>query len=48
MQKQILALRGKGGYRQYRIPAMAVTPTGRLIAIYDGRADLDDLPGPID
>lgn len=47
MLKQVLALRGEGGYRQYRIPAMAVTHTGRVIAIYDGRADLDDLPGPI-
>lgn len=27
---------------------MAVTPSGRIIAIYDGRVDLDDLPGPID
>lgn len=43
-----LALRGEGGYRQYRIPALAVTKSGRLIAIYDGRADFDDLPAPID
>ena len=48
MRFQTLATRGVGGYRQYRIPAMAVTPTGRIIAIYDARADLDDLPGPID
>jgi sialidase-1 len=27
---------------------MAVTPSGRIIAIYDARADFDDLPGPID
>ena len=39
-----LALRGEGGYRQYRIPALSVTKSGRLIAIYDGRADFDDLP----
>ncbi len=36
------------GYRQYRIPALAVTGAGTLVAAYDGRQDLDDLPGPID
>jgi sialidase-1 len=48
MQQQTLAVRGVGGYRQYRIPAMAVTPSGRVIAIYDARLDFDDLPGPVD
>lgn len=48
MKKQVLAVRGVGGYRQYRIPAMAVTPSGKIVAIYDARADFDDLPGPID
>ncbi len=48
MEHVRLALRGEGGYRQYRIPALAVTKSGRLIAIYDGRADFDDLPAPID
>ncbi len=48
MDYQVLATRGVGGYRQYRIPALAVTPSGKVIAIYDGRADLDDLPGPVD
>ena len=48
MEEQVLAVRGVGGYRQYRIPAMAATPTGRIIAIYDARADFDDLPGPVD
>lgn len=48
MDSQVLATRGFGGYRQYRIPAMAVTPSGRVIVIYDARADLDDLPGPVD
>lgn len=48
MDFQRLALRGEGGYRQYRIPALAATKSGRLIAIYDGRADFDDLPGPVD
>ncbi len=48
MDFQVLARRGSGGYRQYRIPALNVTKSGRLIAIYDGRPDFDDLPGPID
>ncbi len=48
MDYQVLATRGVGGYRQYRIPALGVTPYGKIIAIYDGRADLDDLPGPVD
>jgi len=48
MEEKVLAVRGVGGYRQYRIPAMAVTPSGRVIAIYDGRFDFDDLPAPID
>ena len=48
MEEKTLAVRGVGGYRQYRIPAMAVTPSGRIIAIYDGRFDFDDLPAPID
>ena len=48
MEEHVLAVRGVGGYRQYRIPAMAVTPSGKVIAIYDARADFDDLPGPVD
>lgn len=48
MKYKVLAKRGEGGYRQYRIPALAATKTGRVIAIYDGRPDLDDLPGPVD
>lgn len=48
MEQQVLAVRGVGGYRQYRIPAMAVTPSGKILAIYDARVDFDDLPGPID
>ncbi len=48
MEELVLAVRGVGGYRQYRIPAMAVTPTGRIIAIYDARFDFDDLPAPVD
>lgn len=48
MEEHVLAVRGVSGYRQYRIPAMAVTPSGKVIAIYDARADFDDLPGPVD
>ena len=48
MKEKVLAVRGVGGYRQYRIPALAVTPSGRIIAIYDARFDFDDLPSPID
>ena len=48
MEEHVLAVRGVGGYRQYRIPAMAVTPSGKVIAIYDARTDFDDLPGPVD
>ncbi|MDO5676138.1 MAG: sialidase family protein [Propionibacteriaceae bacterium] len=32
----------------YRIPALAVTPTGRVIVAWDVRADWRDLPGPFD
>lgn len=32
----------------YRIPALAVTGTGRLLAAWDVRADWRDLPGPFD
>ncbi|SHI78001.1 sialidase-1 [Tessaracoccus bendigoensis DSM 12906] len=43
-----LARRGLDGYRQYRIPALAVSTRGTLLAAYDGRPNLDDLPSPID
>lgn len=46
--ERALATRGHGGYRQYRIPALAVTTNGTLLAAYDGRPNLDDLPSPID
>ncbi|MET0871746.1 MAG: sialidase family protein [Paeniglutamicibacter terrestris] len=45
---QILATRGAGGYRQYRIPALAVSTAGTVLAAYDGRPNLDDLPNTID
>ncbi|MET4145358.1 sialidase family protein [Arthrobacter sp. UYCo732] len=46
--EHVLALRGTGGYRQYRIPALAVSRQGTVLAAYDGRPNLDDLPNPID
>ncbi|MET3175104.1 UNVERIFIED_ORG: sialidase-1 [Arthrobacter sp. UYCu721] len=46
--ERVLAVRGTGGYRQYRIPALAVSRQGTLLAAYDGRPNLDDLPNPID
>lgn len=46
--ERVLAVRGVGGYRQYRIPALAVTVRGTVLAAYDGRPNLDDLPSPID
>ncbi|WP_372698818.1 exo-alpha-sialidase [Arthrobacter sp. JSM 101049] len=46
--EQVLAARGHGGYRQYRIPALAVSPRGTVLAAYDGRPNLDDLPNTID
>ncbi|PYI65591.1 exo-alpha-sialidase [Arthrobacter livingstonensis] len=46
--EHVLARRGVGGHRQYRIPALAVSTRGTLLAAYDGRPNLDDLPNPID
>nr|WP_306422961.1 sialidase family protein [Paenarthrobacter aurescens] len=43
-----MAVRGVGGYRQYRIPALAISTRGTVLAAYDGRPNLDDLPNPID
>ncbi|MDQ0093682.1 sialidase family protein [Paeniglutamicibacter psychrophenolicus] len=45
---QVLAARGAGGHRQYRIPALAVSTRGTVLAAYDGRPNLDDLPNTID
>lgn len=51
--RRLIARRGVGSHRQYRIPALAVVPGGTheqavVLCAYDGRADLDDLPAPID
>lgn len=48
MSNVLIARRGEGGYAQYRIPALAVTAAGTVLAAYDGRPNLDDLPSPID
>ena len=45
---QVLAARGIDGHRQYRIPALAVSARGTVLAAYDGRPNLDDLPNTID
>ena len=46
--EHVLAVRGTAGYRQYRIPALAISRQGTVLAAYDGRPNLDDLPNPID
>ena len=45
---QVLATRGIAGHRQYRIPALVVSTRGTVLAAYDGRPNLDDLPNTID
>lgn len=42
-----LATRGQGGFPQYRIPALTKTTQGTLIAAYDGRPTMADLPSNI-
>ncbi|MFN0198067.1 MAG: exo-alpha-sialidase [Planctomycetaceae bacterium] len=39
---------GRNGYPRYRIPALAVTPSGTLLAICEGRKDGRGLTGNID
>lgn len=41
-----LANRGEGWLR-YRIPALTVAPNGDLLAFYDGRPSMADLPSNI-
>lgn len=47
LRQQNLAVRYSGGYPQYRIPALAVTTDGTLIAAYDARPSMHDLPSHI-
>jgi len=42
-----LATRGQDGFPQYRIPALTRTDKGTLIAAYDGRPTMSDLPSNI-
>lgn len=42
-----LAARYTGGFPQYRIPALAVTTNGTLVAAYDARPSMADLPSHI-
>lgn len=42
-----LAVRGQGGFPQYRIPALTATTRGTLLAAYDGRPTVADLPDHI-
>lgn len=41
-----LATNGQGGFPNYRIPALAVTNSGDVLASYDGRPTAADSPGP--
>ncbi|MEV7649293.1 sialidase family protein [Arthrobacter sp. NPDC089319] len=41
--EQVLAVRGVGGYRRYRAPALAVAPSGSVMAAFAG---LDGQAGP--
>ncbi|MFB7456788.1 exo-alpha-sialidase [Streptomyces sp. NPDC056188] len=44
--EQQLATNGQGGFPNYRIPALAVTNHGDILAAYDGRPTAIDAPGP--
>ncbi|MFE7504693.1 exo-alpha-sialidase [Promicromonospora sp. NPDC057488] len=44
--EQQLATNGIGGFPNYRIPALAVTNSGTVLASYDGRPTGADSPGP--
>ncbi|MFI9604636.1 exo-alpha-sialidase [Streptomyces sp. NPDC052043] len=44
--EQQLATNGEGGFPNYRIPALAVTNSGDILAAYDGRPTAIDAPGP--
>lgn len=44
--EQVLAMGGDGVFPNYRIPALAVTNQGTVLASYDGRPTGIDAPGP--
>ncbi|MFE6968823.1 exo-alpha-sialidase [Isoptericola sp. NPDC057653] len=45
-REEQLATNGEGGFPNYRIPALTVTPGGDVLASYDGRPTAIDAPGP--
>lgn len=42
-----IATQGEGEWQRYRIPALTVAPNGDLLAVYDGRPTMQDLPSNI-
>ncbi|MGW9630299.1 glycoside hydrolase domain-containing protein [Agromyces sp. NPDC055520] len=42
-----IASRGEGDWLRYRIPALTTMPNGDLIAVFDGRPTMNDLPSNI-
>ncbi|MFD4496320.1 RICIN domain-containing protein [Streptomyces sp. NPDC058486] len=44
---QDIAVRGEEGFPQYRIPGLTTSTRGTVIAAYDGRPDMGDVPGNI-
>ncbi|MCD2441201.1 NPCBM/NEW2 domain-containing protein [Agromyces sp. SYSU K20354] len=42
-----LASRGEGDWLRYRIPALTTAPNGDLLAVFDGRPTMNDLPSNI-
>ena len=39
LEQRELFIAGEGGYHTYRIPVLAVTSTGRILAFCEGRRD---------
>jgi sialidase-1 len=48
LEQSELFTAGEGGYNTYRIPAMAVTASGRILAVCEGRRDSGSDSGQID
>lgn len=42
-----LASRGEGDWLRYRIPSLTTAPNGDLLAFFDGRPSMNDLPSNI-
>ena len=42
-----LASRGEGDWLRYRIPSLTTAPNGDLLAFFDGRPSMHDLPSNI-